>query len=74
MNLAAVKTDAPAHVEHLGHGKDELELHGSPAGLHRTTLCQVIFSIFIGLSGWMYNFDLGEELFYLYTVTGSQKV
>lgn len=26
----------------------------------KTTAYQVIFSAFIGISGWMYNFDLGE--------------
>lgn len=59
MDRTAVKTDIPSHLEDLGQGKDELDQHVSSVGPPRTTLYQVVFSMFIGVSGWMYNFDLG---------------
>lgn len=55
-------------MEEFVHGKDELDQPTSSAVLQGTTLYQVIFSMLIGISGWMYNFDLGE-----YSYCPSQK-
>lgn len=60
INHTATKTEPSTHPEDLVHSKDEFDQHVSCVDLPKTTLYQVIFSMLIGLSGWMYNFDLGE--------------
>jgi hypothetical protein len=55
-----MKDDSPTtHMEEIAHEKN---LAGEPQLLHggppETTLYQVVFSVFVGIAGWMYNFDL----------------
>ena len=51
-------------VDGTNHLEDSHSGEGSPHGLVgkplKTTAYQIIFSAFVGISGWMYNFDLGE--------------
>lgn len=53
-------------VDGTNHLEDSHSADGGHQGLVgrplKTTAYQVIFSAFVGISGWMYNFDLGELL------------
>lgn len=53
------KTASPAHLEVVANEKDGRD-HDEPfTGQFKTTAYQIVFSIFVGTAGWMYNFDLG---------------
>ncbi|KAK5046903.1 hypothetical protein LTR84_007257 [Exophiala bonariae] len=55
-----VKVDSPSmHLEEIDHKKDGMNLPAVASERIKTTLFQVVFSMFVGISGWMYNFDLG---------------
>lgn len=61
MATEAAKVDpSTTHLEEIRAEKYGVDQQALPMGSVKTTLFQVIFSAFVGLSGWMYNFDLAS--------------
>lgn len=60
----AKKFESPSsHVEEVSSKKMEIGTEGLSHQTPKTTLYQVVFSLFVGISGWMYNFDLVSSHF-----------
>lgn len=63
-----------SHLEEIIPETDEFGTSRLSHEVTKTTLYQVVFSLFVGISGWMYNFDLVSSHLRIIRTCSAKKV
>lgn len=59
-DLDLAKKEAAAQQHSVAEHIDNTSSDGMPVGRPKTTKRMMFLGVYVGMAGWMYNFDLGE--------------